>query len=274
LVTNGTNAQYFNSTYQFNSFDTDGITVTDDAAGNYGFNGNNETYVSWNWKAGGTAVSNTDGTITSQVSANVDAGFSIVKYSGTSTSGATIGHGLNAVPEMVILKNLDSSTNWYVYHQDTGTTSGYINYLKLNDSSTGSYSDKVFYPVNFNSSTLTPGYDSVLQGNMISYCFHSVDGYSIIGSYDGGDTTSVKYTGFEPSWIMVKGYSNSGDWIILDNKRNTSNPRNKRLYPSSSTSEAINTNLNTNFVSNGFVTVGTDGDFNGSGRKYIFLAIA
>jgi hypothetical protein len=289
LMSNLTSQQDANG--QLTSFDANGFSL-----GAGGDVNPSQSMVAWVWKGGGDDVLNEEGTIDSQVSANTEAGFSIVKYTGTSTSGATIGHGLDNPPEMVILKNLDSSANWYIYHKDTGTTSGYINYLKF-DSTTGSYSDKIFYPVNFNSSTLTPGYDSVLQGNMIAYCFHSVAGYSKIGSYTGGGTTKRIYVdsnddgtgtgGFKPSFVMIKASSSLGgnqaygSWVIHDDKRaiestdNVTNP----LYANKSYQEGLRGNgssgsgvLDLAFNDDGFTINHNGYEANGSGIAYIYMA--
>ena len=88
------------------SFDTDGFTLGNT---DHGWNGN-YIYVSWNWKANGAGVSNTDGSITSTVSANTDAGFSIVSYTGNGSNSQTVGHGLGASPDVVILKDRDTNS--------------------------------------------------------------------------------------------------------------------------------------------------------------------
>ena len=100
------------------SFDSDGFTMDSNTNINQSY-----PYVAWCWKAGGTAVTNTDGAITSQVSANVDAGFSIVSYTGTGST-ATVGHGLSSAPDMIIFKGRNAVTNWGVYHSSLGATGG------------------------------------------------------------------------------------------------------------------------------------------------------
>jgi len=237
-----------------------------------------EDYVAWNFKAGGAAVENTDGTITSQVSANTEAGFSIVKFTGSLTSGQTVGHGLTEPPSVVILKDLDSVANWYIYHKGTGTTSGYINYLRF-DATAGDYSDKIFYPINFNASTFTPGNDeTVLQGNVIAYCFAEVEGFSSFGSYVGtGASGNTVVTGFEPAFVMVKRTDATGVWVMLDNKRNLTNPRNSSLYANTSAQEDTGSTSGfypMNFYENGFEPIQNTGDYNASGSTYIYMAFA
>ena len=139
LVSSGSGAELTTNTNgAISSIDSDGITVqngndSSSKSNNAGKNG--ETWVFWNWKAGGTASSNSDGSITSTVSANTTAGFSIVKYTGTG-SNATIGHGLGVEPSMIIIKNLTASRDWLVYHKQLGNTHGI--YLDLNNASTSS----------------------------------------------------------------------------------------------------------------------------------------
>lgn len=290
LRSDTTNAEnnYTSTDYSLKSYDANGFTVGDITAGNYNVNGavggtysGNAEFVAWNWKGGGGAVTNNDGTIASQVSANKDSGFSIVKFTGSLTSGQKVGHGLSSAPEMVILKNLDFSANWYIYHQGTGTTSGYINYLKF-DSTVGSYSDKIFYPINFNSTTFTPGNDAVLQGNVIAYCWHSVAGYSRIGSYTGtGATSSFTGFGFQPRWITIKRTDSTGNWWAFDSARGNNKGLRLNLSNAEDTTDAdANTNeYRINFLSDGFQyeidnSTSASPDLNASSGTYIYLAIA
>ena len=249
-------------------FDPDGFTVTTAGNLNNAFN-----YVAWNWKAGGAAVSNTDGTITSQVSANTDAGFSIVSYTGNQTS-STIGHGLSQAPEMIIAKSRSVAQNWAVYHKDAGS-----NYwLQLNGTIA-----KIDEPV-WNDTTPT---DSVFSMNAnviinksgstnIAYCFHSVDGMSKIGSYVGtGASGNSIVTGFRPAFLIVKRTDSGDNWLVFDNKRNTTNPTNLSLIPNSSAAESVgNLGNGFSFLSNGFQVVSTDTGVNANGGTYIFMAFA
>jgi len=260
------------------SFDVDGFSLgTSDNV-----NWTDKTYVAWCWKAGGAAVTNTDGDITSDVSANVDAGFSVVKWVGSSTSGLDVGHGLSSTPEMIITKNLDSSDsnyNWFTYHKDLGESPEggfYIqNYLKLNDNTTGDYSGMIFYPINFNASTFIPGYGVQMQGNVIAYCFHSVAGFSKIGSYSGNNSATgpTVTTDFEPAFVMIKRTDSAGNWVILDNKRDTSNPIDKTLNPNLSAEESTANDIDFNATT--FQLKSTNADTNASGTdNYIYMAFA
>jgi hypothetical protein len=262
------------------SFDSNGFSLSSGTRNTNDVSNSGENYVAWCWKAGGAAVSNTNGTITSTVSANPDAGFSIVKFTGSLTSGQTVGHGLTEPPSFVILKDLDSVANWYIYHQGTGTTSGYINYLRF-DSTTGTYSDKIFYPINFNSTTFTPGNDeTVLQGNIIAYCFHSVVGYQKVGSYLGTNApNNVVTTGFRPRWIMIKSTgATNGDWNIFDTVRENE-PLGDALKANTSSTEGTEAAFvvditDTGFELDGASGAGGTGQINSSGITYIYLAIA
>lgn len=232
------------------------------------------TYVAWSWKAGGAAVSNTDGTVTSQVSANVDAGFSIVNYNG-STSGATVGHGLNSTPEVIIIKcTSNGSTNWISYHQPIGDDY----YLTLNSNIAKANFSNWLQP---NSTTFalnqTFGNANTSGRDYIAYAFHSVDGYSKMGSYDGNNGSNPITTGFRPAFLMIKRSNTSGSWLILDNKRETSNPRHTYLFPASGSAESVvasNLGYDVDFDDNGFELKSNGGDVNASGSEYIFMAFA
>jgi len=250
------------------SFDTDGFTYSYPAeGGDANFNG--QSYVAWCWKAGGAAVANTDGSTASQVSANVAGGFSIVTTA--PTAGAiTFGHGLDSAPEMIINKGYTSNGwSWLVYHKDIGTGK----YLTLN--STASTTNFAGSFSNVTNTTITNA-SSTSSQTYVNYCFHSVPGYSKVGSYtgNGNNTGPVVNTGFEPSFILIKAFSRTGYWIMLDNKRNTSNPIDNPLYPNTNWAQDTNQTNRVNFDATGFQVVGTGGDVNYNGSTYIYLAFA
>ena len=253
---------YFEESRGVNSFDANGFTL-DGLSSNY--NGNNLTYVAWNWKAGGAAVSNTDGTITSQVSANTDAGFSIVSYTGNGTAGTTFGHGLNQAPELIIPKNRDEAQSWPVSADAIGKS----NILTLdNASATLSRPNQYYY--SWDSSTITTGSDihtNGLNDEIVAYCFHSVPGYSKIGSYVGNRPTDVViYTGFAPRFVMIKCDASGESWTILDSARGDN-----LLHPDTSGAEQSYTGVS--LTSTGF-TVHNSGLSNTNGATHIYLAIA
>ena len=255
-------------------FDTsNGFTVKDDSNGGFSVNKPNATYVAWNWKAGGAKASNTNGTIASEVSANVDAGFSIVSFTSNGVgSPVSTGHGLSSVPELVIFKNRDDTSQWPVFHKDIG------------------FNGRLQLESNASVSTFTPFFDmttttiAIRQSSLaingdkcIAYCFHSVDGYSKIGSYVGNALSNPITTGFRPAFLMIKRSNNSGSWLVLDNKRETSNPRHTYLFPDSNGAEFVvssSLGYDVDFNDNGFEPKGNGGDVNTSGGEYIFMAFA
>ena len=260
------------------SFDSDGFTV-DGAYGTDGENG--ATYVAWNWLAGGTAVSNTDGSITSQVSANTDAGFSVVGYTGNGNASETVGHGLSVTPEMVIIKKRSTTSSWYVAHYGLNNSYNYAYHLFLDSTAAVSGSNDPYFMGSGNTSSVINvlNYSGSNGGNengtdYIAYCFHSVEGYSKIGSYTGNGSTDGTFVhcGFSPSYVMWKRTDSTGSWYILDNKRNGFNPDNRELSPESSAAEADYDRLD--FVSNGFKHRQSYVSSNGSGATYIFIAFA
>ena len=255
-------------------FTSGGFNLTTSGALNDG--GGSGTYVSWNWKAGGAAVSNTDGTITSQVSANVDAGFSIVSYTGNATSGATIGHGLSQEVDLVIVKNTNLSTqSWNTYVKDVTDTNA--KYLMLNSTNAiNSTSNPRFIVNNFSSTVFSVGNDNSTNGvsgtdTYIAYAWHSVDGFSKIGSYVGtGATGNTIVTGFEPAWVIIKSTSSSGTaWNMWDNKRTPYD----MLRANTSESEFSGPGRIT-FSTTGFQLLDNDASRNSSGGNYIFMAFA
>ena len=258
------------------SFDDDGFTGNAGTSDNSYFNYNtNKDYVSWSWKAGGTAVTNSVGTNTndSNVSANVAAGFSIVKVVADGTNN-TIGHGLGGIPELIISKNIGVAGNWGVYSAPTGI--GHYMYLNESTAVNATFDSSVYPSVS--STTFAPGSGgwNYTNGNTyIHYLWRSIPNYSKIGFYVGnGSTTGPEiYTGFKPAWLMTKP-TTSGYWYILDNKRNTSNPRNTGLFPNDSLAEITNTNYNVDFNNTGFQLKNNTIGFNNLGVTYIYMVFA
>ena len=258
------------------SFDSDGFTLGDNT-GNGNTNANGETFASWNWKANGAGSANTDGSITSTVSANTTAGFSIVKYVGTgSGSNSTVGHGLGVKPAMIINKSMDSVTNWVVWHKDLGSETN--DYLRLDsnlDKGTTTNYWNSSAPTNQVFGVSPDGYNNNKSGeDIIAYCFAEKKGYSKFGSYTGNgnaDGTFI-YTGFAPSFVIMKRTDSTGSWYTLDNKRPTYNPKDKYLSPDSSNAESTFTFWD--FLSNGFKIRNTGTENNASGGNYIFMAFA
>ena len=217
--------------------------------------------------------SNFDGSIQSVVSANTDAGFSICTYTGTSTVSESFGHGLNQAPELVITKARNTTDAWRVHGSILGTDK----FLALSgtnavatDSSNGGFPDNTDTLVNL-------GYESTNGTNYVAYCFHSVPGYSAVGSYIGNNSTDgpFSFTGFRPAWLMLKRSDSAADWLIYDNKRDTFNQMQFPLFPRSPDDEYTSNLLHVDFLSNGFkIRNATYGETNASGGNYIYLAFA
>ena len=260
-----------------NSFDSDGFTVADGSSSGERTNNSSENYVSWNWKASGTSgSSNSDGSISSTVSANDTAGFSIVKYTGNETGTRTIGHGLGAVPKAMIIKQItDDSLNWVVYPHSIGAT----NQLLLNNENVESTSSAYFADTTPTSSVFSLGGNHNVNQNskdFIAYCFAEKSGYSKFGLYEGNGSAdgSFVYTGFKPAWILIKGKGTTEYWHMYDNKRVGYNAAggNRRLIPGLNNAET--TTIDIDILSNGFKQRATFGNQNASGGSYIYMAFA
>jgi len=250
-------------------FASDGFTLGTHAY----FNKNTATYVAWNWLAGNSTSSNGDGSITSTVSANTTAGFSIVTYTGTG-SAATVGHGLSSAPKVLIVKRRDSTADWSVFHTNLGSN----NYrIRLNSTDTHNDDTAYWNGTAPTSSVFSVGTDSstnASSGTYVCYAFAEKKGYSKFGGYTGNgnaDGTFVN-TGFKPAMIITKRTDTTGAWVIYDNKRDTFNPEDAQLVPSSNEAEATSERFN--FLSNGFKLITTATRVNASGGSYIYMAFA
>ena len=257
----------------FKSLDSDGWTMGNGGA----INESGQTYVSWNWLAGGSASSNTDGSITSSVSANTTAGFSIVSYTGNGVSGATIGHGLSTTaPKIVLIKKRSGSDNWTMLNKNISLNT----HLHLNRDD-GAVSDPMFNNTAPTTSVFTVDSDGQVNENgltFIAYCFSEVKGYSKFGSYTGNGSTDATFifTGFKPAWVLVKRTDASGNnWQLHDIKRTQfAQPINHRIAPNVNIIEQTGDTLGFEFFANGFRPNSTNPDYNGSGSTYIYLAFA
>ena len=269
LTSNSDSAESTQST-ALTSFDSDGFTLGSD----FEVNASGRTFVSWNWLAGGTASSNTDGSITSSVSANTTSGFSIVSYAGNSTAGATVGHGLGSAIKFLWVKNRDDSgENHTIWHQDIPNT----NALFLNSTDASASYTTRWNSTTPTSSVFTVGTSNGVNGsgkNYIAYCFAEKKGYSKFGSYTGNGSTdgTFVYTGFRPAWVMTKVTSTTQSWNIMDNKRPGFNDTNKRLFADLSNAEYSDSTID--LLSNGFKFRTADSGLNSSGASYIYMAFA
>ena len=250
------------------SFDSDGFSLGSAGAVNV----SGQTLVAWNWLAGGTGVSNTQGSIASTVSANTTSGFSIVSYTGTG-SNATVGHGLGVAPKMVIVKNRNTTNGWEVYHASLGATKVILlNSTEAEQTSSSSWN-------NTSPTTLVFSVGSAAGTNgsgnpLIAYCFAEKKGFSKFGSYTGNGSTdgTFVYTGFKPAFVIIKRTNTTGEWGMFDNKRDSFNVATKELKANASDAEEVNGAID--FLSNGFKLKATSAFMNASGSTYIYMCFA
>jgi hypothetical protein len=239
-------------------------------------NQNGVTYAAWNWKAGGTSSSNTNGSITSTVSVNATAGFSIVSFASGTSADRTAGHGLGVAPSFIVMKSRDSgSYNWSIYHASVCTTvKKYLTFTTAALSDNGSN----IWGSAFPTSTVfgfTSGNGVVASTNCIAYCFAEVAGYSKFGSYTGNGSSDGPFIfcNFRPAFIMIKRTDTTGNWTIHDNKRLGYNgsSASKELYPNLSNAEGSDS---MDQLSNGFKLRDTYSDVNASGGTYVYAAFS
>ncbi len=270
LNPNLTNAESTDAT-KLTAFNSNGFSVGSELAVNRsGF-----TYVGWQWQAGqGSTSSNTSGNVTSTVSVNATAGFSIVTYTGIGSSPKTVGHGLGVAPKMIILKNRGAAVNWYVWHTSLGATQA-IEGLNTTAAATTQTTFNNTLPT---SSVISLGNnDSNNSGaTYVLYVWAEIAGFSKFGSYTGNGSTDgpFVYTGFRPKFIMAKRTDTAGfDWILTDSSRSPSNVVDKRLFANTNDAESSATTPY-DYLSNGFKLRNTNANENASGGTYIFMAFA
>ena len=269
IISNDTDAEVTHST-GLTSFDNDGFSIGSAAS----VNGSSDTYVAWNWLGANGTATNSDGDLTSTVSANTTAGFSIVSYnSGSSaSSNQTVGHGLGVVPKMIIAKSRFASGAWNVYHADVGNDKR----LRL-DTDAAEATSAVWGDTTPTSSVFTQRITTTNNKDIIAYCFSNVEGYSKFGSYTGNgdaDGTFV-YTGFRPAWLMWKRTNSTNQWTMHDATRNPNNPTDQVMYANLTQADGTADAIVTDLVSNGFkLRSGSSGNANTSGSSYIYMAFA
>ena len=272
LYTSLTNAE--DSNYPISSFDSDGITLRSTSHDSQ--NASSETYVLWSWLAGGTASSNTDGSITSSVSANTTAGFSIVTYTGTG-SNATVGHGLGVAPSFIIVRQRDSSNDWNVFHHKN-TSAPETDFLALNEADATLDASNRWNDTMPNATNVFLGDSNRVNNNSnsyVMYAFAEKKGYSKFGTYVGNANTDgpFVYTGFKPAWIMVKATDATKSWYMWDNKRaGGSNLNDDQLLANTEDAEFDGSNID--MLSNGFKFRSSGSGEQGSGTNYVYMAFA
>ena len=274
VSSNTTAAEVTGATAFLTSFNSNGWSL---GSGGYG---NGVTVVGWNWKAGGTAVSNTAGSITSSVSANTTAGFSVVTYTGTGVA-ATIGHGLGVAPSMMITKNRTSGAQaWHCYHASLGNSA----VIFLNTTAAQSTGSADWWNnTTPTSSVFSVGTGGATNGNtqaIVAYCFAAVAGYSAFGSFTGNGSADgpFVYTGFRPAFVMAKLSSATGDWNMVDDMRQTYNDASGnpvlRANLSSAEEDVDTMQGQMDILSNGFKLRSNNSSLNASGGTIIYAAFA
>jgi len=250
------------------SFDSDGFSL----GSNAGSNGNTVTYASWNWLGANGTASNTDGSVTSTVSANTTSGFSICKFTNPSSAiNFTFGHGLGVAPKMFIMKGLNTS-NWQVYNESVGNT--YNTQLNYDNASTSAAN--WWGSTSPTSTVCTVGADLVeTSQDSIAYCFAEVKGFSKFGTYTGNGSTdgTFIYTGFKPAFFICKRTSDIDDWFVFDNKRQGYNLSNNELRPNTNVAEGT-TQDRIDILSNGIKHRQGGSAQNRSGDTYMYMAFA
>jgi len=265
---NGAEAQ------QLQAFGSDGFTVGADGS----VNGNTETMNAFCWKAGGTGSANTSGSINSTVSVNQTSGFSVVSYTGTGAN-ATVGHGLGAVPKMIIVKELNNTSNWIVYHNATGNGKG----LQLNTTASTDTDSTFWNSTTPTSTVFSLGSNGNVNGSSdtyIAYCFAEKTGFSKFGTFEGNGTAFPNspfiYTGFKTKWFLWKNADDSGGddhWNLVDSEAQQYNTRDGGFYWLDSTYTESNFSGNEiNFLSNGVKIQQSSAYHNQSGSTYIYMA--
>ena len=285
LIPDLTDAEDAADANSLTAFDSNGFSLGNQSHVNL----SGGTFVAWNWKAGGTGSANTDGSISSTVSVNTEAGFSIVSYTGNGAAGATVGHGLSKTPDLVIMKDRSDNSvndNWFVTSSGLTNTTTYSislngTYAESNVGGATSYggglaltSASVVTPI---SGTVDNRTSNESGDNYIAYCFHNVEGYSKFGKYiaNANSDGPFVYTGFRPRFIIFKGMDAATNWAMIDTVREPYNPSVKESpYTDANVAES-GTTYYKDILSNGFKIRITTGGFNtGSGADYLYMAFA
>ena len=273
LVSNNNDGESTGGSQLINGFNSDGFDVGTEGA----VNASGQSYVAWCWRAGGAAVSNSDGTITSSISANQEGGFSIVTWSGSGSAG-TLGHGLGRTPKLIIVKRrTGGSQDWFV--NNGMIFNDYGKYFKLNASSSSNASDTNVFPNTAPTSTVfSVGADAGVNASGSTYLalvWSEIPGFSKFGSYVGnGDADGAfVFTGFKPRFIIYRKKTDE-NWHMLDTKRQPLNPNAAVIDPNRDAAETTDTNAQMDILSNGFKLRAGHGTSNASGTNYFYYAWA
>jgi hypothetical protein len=289
------NATWFGNYGYLSAITSTGFTVNTGSLAGGNFNTSGYNYVAWCWKAGNGTVTNTNGSVTSTVSVNAAAGFSIVSYAGGQSGTFTIGHGLNSAPNIIITKSSTSADGWIVYYTVNGTNTNWatLNSTAAQGSNGGPLTGGALLISNATTLQISSGAGANDSTSMIAYCWTAVPGFSQFGTYTANGTvdSAFVYCGFKPRFIMLKDLTSTGSgyasWVMLDTARQTYNPATGvttySLYAnlsniegtrgSGSTTDLYNT---VDILSNGFKIrgAGAPGETNNTSDTYIYMAFA
>ena len=283
LFPNATAAEETNQP-RLSSFNSNGFTLTskNDA------NGSGDTFVGWQWNAGTANVTNTSGSVTSQVRNNPTAGFSVVTYNTGSAGTQTVGHGLGVTPAMIWIKSrINSTAHWDVWHKSFANPAQgymYLNLLNAVANDARNYSNTAPTSSLF---TYESGYEFTANQNYVAYFWAEIEGYSKFSSYVGNGSADgpFVYTGFRPKFIMMKNSTTAGtsrNWAIIDSTRSYANAGNHTLAANlADASSSFGTGVDVfgaanviDILSNGFKIRDTGVFANTSGDTYIYMAFA
>jgi len=280
MATNGTGAEETDNT-KFRNFLTNSFRV----GSHNGVNNNGSDYVSWNLKANGSGSSNTDGSLnTTATSVAAHNGFSISTYTGTGSS-TTIGHGIGGAPDLILIKQRNEARDWYLYNSiNAGDGYLYLNNTSMALETDANRNDRIGNGSSYvapTSTVITLGTSSDVNGSSktyVMYCFRNIDGYQKIGTFTGNGSNDGKfvYTGFRPSFVLIKRTNTTGDWVLYDSERYGFNDKNAPIYPAEDIAEGSGTQSSRLFdiLSNGFKPRTDNANLNADGSTYLYWAIA
>ncbi len=247
------------------SFDSDGFTL--DAGGYYNESG--DGHVAWCWRCPNDASHASH----NGEKYNTETGISIIKYTGDGNAGRTITHSLSKKPKLVIVKCTSNTNSWAIYHESLDAT----NYMILDTTAALATATTVWNDTKPTDTLITLGSANIVNGSSysyISYIFAGIENYSSFGSYTGNASTNGPRIncGFEPAFLMIKKTDSTGNWVIYDNKRSTSNPNGLILVANDTDVDAFSSNVD--FLEDGFQVTTTNTQVNGSGNNFIYIAFA
>ena len=263
VINSDANHAEYNGSGRLTSFNSNGFSLGSQPAVNI----NGGPFIAWCWKAGGSASSNTNGTITSSVSANTTYGFSVVTYTGTGSAGATVGHGLGSAPKLILVKNRSDTDVMVAYHESVGNTGA----LRLTTAATDT-GYNWWNSTTPSSSVFTIGNTGATNNssdNYVAYCWSEITGFSKFGTYSGLSTTlgPKVVTGFKPKLVVVKRTDSTGNWTVYDSARSLDNDLKWNTTEAEGTAPII-------FHSDGFQLNYNTGSVNTNGGSYIYMAFA